>query len=117
EEGVLHVARGVVGRRVERVEVVPLCLDPGTGAYLEADAVEDLLDLAANQRERVQRAQAPPSCRQRDVDGTREIFDQRGVVEPGQARGDRALDAPLGAIGGFADGRAVLGRQAAERLH
>ena len=58
-----------------------------------------------------------PARRQRDVDGAREIFGQRGVVEPGQARADRALDAALGAVGGFADGGAVLGRQAAERLH
>ena len=57
EEGVLHVARGVVGRRVERVEVVPLGLDPRARAHLEAEAEEDLLDLAAHERERVQRAE------------------------------------------------------------
>ena len=56
EEGVLHVARGVIGRGVEGVEVVPLGLDPGPGAHLEAQALEDPLDLPAHEGQRVQRA-------------------------------------------------------------
>ena len=38
EKGVLHVARGVIGRSIERVEVVPLGLDQRSRAHLETRA-------------------------------------------------------------------------------
>ena len=117
EEGVLHVARGVVGRRVQRVEVVPLGLDPRTGADLEAEAQEDVLDLAAHQRQRVQRPQRPAARRQRHVDGARQVFAQALLVEPGQPLGDRLLDLGLGAVGRLADGRALPRGDAPELLH
>jgi hypothetical protein len=117
EERVLHVARGVVGRRVERVEVVPLGLDPGTGAHLEAEAVEDRLDLAPHERQRVQRAERLAARRQRDVDDARQVGGQARLVEGGESFGDRALDARLGAVRGLADRGALRRRELAERLH
>ena len=53
---VLHRARGVVGRDVERLEVVPVVLDLGALGHAEPEAREHADDLALDDRERVQRA-------------------------------------------------------------
>ena len=45
-KGVLHIASGVVGRDVERREVVPLILELWTGRHIEAHAGEDIRYLA-----------------------------------------------------------------------
>ena len=54
EEGVLHVARRVIGRDVERLEVVPLGLDLGTFLDREAEPGEEADDVALDLRDRVQ---------------------------------------------------------------
>src|SRR5262249_34789828 len=56
EERVAQARRGVVHRRVERLEVVPRVLDLGALGDHVAHAEEDLLDLAADLRYRVLRA-------------------------------------------------------------
>jgi hypothetical protein len=117
EEGVLHVAGGVVSGGVEGVEVVPLGLDPGAGADLEAHPGEDLLDLPAHQGERVQRPQplAPP--RQGDVHRALQLPGQLRLAQRAQARLDQALDGALGLVGLGADGAAAVGRHLAQEPH
>ena len=50
---VLHVARGMLRRHVERFEVVVVVLDLGPLEDLVAHAAEDRLDLLADERERM----------------------------------------------------------------
>jgi len=85
-EGVLHVARRVVGRRVEGIEVVPLGLDPGTGAHLEAHAVEDLLDFQPNPRERMQGSRATAAARQGHVQLAFQVGSQASARQIAQSR-------------------------------
>ncbi len=65
---VLHVARRVLGRHVERLEVVPVVLEFGAFDDLVAHAEEDVLDALADLRERVAAAERRDASRQRDVD-------------------------------------------------
>ena len=52
-ERVVHVHRRVVGREVEREEVVPLGLDLGADGHGEPDAAEDLDDLVHHPGDRM----------------------------------------------------------------
>ena len=61
-EGILHVARGVVGRDVERVEVVEFRFDFGTIEHGETHGAEEILDLPLDLRDGVEAAG-------RDADG------------------------------------------------
>ena len=106
-EGVLHVARGVVGRHVQRLEVVPVGLDLRPRADHEPELEEDVLDLAPHLRQRVQRPQPPTARRQRHVDDARQVFAQALLVEPGQPLGDRLLDLGLDAVRRLTDGRTL----------
>ena len=58
EEGVLHRARRVVRREVQRVEVEPLGLDLGALGHLPAHRDEDVLDALLQGGERVARTGA-----------------------------------------------------------
>ena len=78
---------------------------------------EDLFDFAPHQRQRVQRPKPGASSRQRDVDGARQINGQRRFRQGRQPRGNQSFDGCFGAIGRFADGGPVLGRQTPQRLH
>src|SRR5205807_1916505 len=67
-ERVLHVARGMVARDVQRLEVEVVGLDLGPLADREAEAGEDRDDLVVDAREGMERAagRAPP--RQREIE-------------------------------------------------
>ena len=66
---VLHVARGMLGRHVQRVEAVPLVLDLGTFDDREAHAREDVFHAIAHDGQRMPVAERRAAARQRDVDG------------------------------------------------
>src|SRR4029079_15002683 len=68
-ERVLHVARGVLRRHVERFEVVVVVLELGALGDEEAEAQEDRLDALAQQRERMAMADERRPPGQRHVDG------------------------------------------------
>ena len=80
EERVLHLAGRVVGREVERVEVVPLGLDLRSLGHLVAHADEDVDQPLGQRRDRVPGAGRVPVPRQRDVDG---LVDQDPAVPVG----------------------------------
>ena len=67
-ERVLHGPGGMVGRDVQRLEVVPVVLDLRTLHDLVAHPGEDLDDPPLHDRERVQRPGTRPSTRERHVD-------------------------------------------------
>ena len=115
-EGVrLGLGRMVVGR-VERREVVVLELDLGPLGDAEAEADEDVLDLALDLRQQVRRAARHGIARQRHVDGR---LAQRGV-ELAATRAARAAgraarsSAAAHAVQLLAARSAQLGRQLAE---
>src|ERR1700682_1615837 len=93
-ERVGHGARRMVGRDVERGEVVEVVLDLRPLRHLAARTAEDRLDPQPGARHGMERTACGPASRQRDV-------------EP--AGGERALDPlpfePLAATGGGGGGR------------
>ena len=68
EEGVLHLARGVILVEVQGVEVEPLVLELGTLRDLPAHADEDVGDLLLQERDRMPRPDARALRERRDVD-------------------------------------------------
>ena len=71
EERVDLVARRMVGREVERLEVVPVGLDVGPVRHLVAERAEGVLDPAADDRQRVETSHGRDARRERHVDGLR----------------------------------------------
>ena len=67
-ECVLLVARGMIGRRVERVEAMPFIFDVGAIGQREAHAPENLDAAFEHLGEGMQRAAFARCARQRDVD-------------------------------------------------
>ena len=67
-ERVLHVARRMLGRHVERFEVVVVVFDLGAFEHLIAQAREDRLDLLAHDRQRMAMADLRGAAGQGDVD-------------------------------------------------
>ena len=105
--------RRVRRRVVERVEVVEDGLDLGALEDVEAEADEDVLDLAPG---RVSRCRRPDRLRrvagQRDVDAVGdEPRVELGGARARPARLDRASSAAAGLVGGLAHRAALLGRQ------
>ena len=80
-ERVLHVARGMVRRHVERFEVVVVVLDLRALEDLVAHAAEDVLDLLAHPHQRMDAARGMLASGQRDVDaaGRRAAGFERGA--------------------------------------
>ena len=68
-EGVLHVARGMLGGHVERVEAVPVVFGFRPFDDGEAHAAENRFELVADDRQGMPVAEAGPPSGQRDVDG------------------------------------------------
>jgi hypothetical protein len=115
-EGVLHVARGVVARDVQRLEVVPVELDLGTVEHLEAHGGEQVLEFAHDLGDRMQRA----AFDARRAHGGIEALDaarggERGVLQLALARLDGGLELGLDAVGGLSGALALRGRQRRDR--
>ena len=90
---VLHVARGMLGRHVQRVEAVPLVFDLRTFDDGETHAREDGFHAFADERERMAMAERGRAARQRDVDraGWTCARARRDSSERRPARFDRLL--------------------------
>ena len=115
-ERVLHRPRRVVGRDVERREVVVVELDLGALDDVEAHAQEDVLDLAPGLGDQVQVA-----GRQRRVAGQRDVDAvlgqaalELGVLERGRALAEHRLERLAHLVRGLADRAALLRRQVAD---
>ena len=111
-EGVLLVARRVVGGRVERVETMKLVLDFRAVGQRETHPAEDADRLVADQRERVQRSGRYGARRQGDVD-----TGERGMIGEFGERGlfflKRGGDRAAGGVEKLADLGLVLLRHVA----
>ena len=109
-ERVVHRARGMIRRDVERFEVVEVVFDLGPGGHIEAGAPEQRLDAQARARDGMQRAPLFAAPRQRDVDAARQRAPARRARARAAAR--RASSATCSALLRFVDalaGRGPLG--------
>ena len=114
-ERVPQVARRVIRRDVEHLEVGDVVLDLGALVGDEPELLEDRGDLAHRLDARVERAAADRPAGRRDVD---RLGGQAGLelaaAQRGAALGQRRLDGRADRVGDGADLRAVLGRQPAD---
>ena len=108
-EGVLHRAAGVVGRRVERGEVVEVGLDLAAGDDLVADAGEDVAHLADDVVDEVLRADGHAAPGQGDVNGAGgHLLFELGGLELLLLGLERRLDGVADLVGHLADDGALL---------
>ena len=111
-ERVLHGARRMTGREVERLEVVPVGLDLGAFGDLVAQADEHVFELAPDARDRMQVAAHVLARAEREVEpvaGGR----QRGrfTVEDLAPRGVRGFEVGARTRHGLADDGALRSRR------
>ena len=112
-EGVVHRARRMVRREVQRLEVVPVVLDLRAVGELVAQPGEDVGDALERAPDRMQAAARAVDARQGDVDGLgRQARGERGIFERGLARGDGGGERIARPVDRLADALALLGRQA-----
>ncbi|MNV54094.1 hypothetical protein D3C71_1462660 [compost metagenome] len=116
-EGVVHRARRVVRREVQRFEVVPVVFDFRAFGELVTEAAEDLGDALQGTGHRVQATALFATAGQGDVDRFRgQARVQRSVFQHGLAITQRAGQRVTGTVDGFAGGFALIGWQATELL-
>src|SRR5262249_56777555 len=104
------------GRDVERLEVVVLRLDLGPLLDREAEAVEEVDDLALDARDRVQAAARQATTRKRHVEPPAELPVLGGALERLAPRAQERLDALLRRVGPLAGGSAFGRRQRADAV-
>ena len=113
-EGVLHAAAGMVGRRIQGREVVPVGLDLGTGGNHIAKAQEDVADLVGDAVDQMTRADLLRAAGHRDVDcGSVDGSFELGCSELGLALFQRRLDRVANLVHGLANRSALFLRDVA----
>ena len=117
EEGVVHQPRRVLGREIQRREVVEVVLDIRPFGDREAHVGEDGHDLVRHLAHRMDPALGAVAQRQRDVDplGGEPGIERLGL-QLGRTRFERSLDLALQRIERLARLAALLRRQRAEGL-
>ena len=114
-EGVLHVARGMVLRDVERLEVVVVELDLGALGHREAHAGEHVHDLVVHPRQGMEAPGDDAAARERQIGP---IGGQPGppleAVQDHPPALELRLDLGLGQVGLAPHHRPVGGRQAGQ---
>ena len=114
KERVLHVARGMIGREIERLEVVPIRFHFGPRIERVAHLQENLLELAPNDRDRMQVTEGREAGGEGDVEGPLAHLFLRGDL-----RGffvERRFDAIAQLVQRIADGSLLFFRDLFESL-
>ena len=111
EEAVLRVAGGMVGREVQRLEVMAVVLDLRAVGDRVAHTQEDLLDAAPHDRDRMESAPSRAPSGQCDIDllGRAASLDL-ALLEVGRQEGDGLFDLSLGGVGPGAESPPLLRR-------
>ena len=110
-----QVARRVVGRDVEQLEVHEVGLDLRALVHLEAETMEDLAQLPFDGHQGMQMAHRPRTPRSGHVHPLRaQALVKLGTAQPAEPLGHRRLERHAGRVGGRARCRALLGGKAAE---
>ena len=116
-ESVVHGARRMVRREVQRLEVVPVVLDLRPFRQLVAQPAEDAGDALQGAGDRVQASALAVAARQGDVDGFgRQARIQGRVFQQRLALAQRAGQRVAGLVDRFTGGLALVGWQGAELL-
>ena len=116
-ERVVHGARRVMRREVQRFEVVPVVLDLRAVGQLVAQSAENVGDALQRAADRMQPAPRAVPARQRYVDGfAGQARVERGVFQHGFADRQRLADRIARAIDRFAGGLALVGGQCPQLL-
>jgi hypothetical protein len=110
---VLHVARRMIGRHVQGLEVVDVVLDLRPFQYFVAHAGEDVLDLLPHLHQRVHAAHRALARRQRDV---HRAGRRTGGSQGGTAVLERSFDFALEGVDLRAEGPPVLGGERRQRF-
>ena len=101
KERVVLLARGVLGRDVQGVKVVPIALDLGTFGHGKAHVGENRGDLFGHLADGVDRALTARTHRQRNVQPfAAQAFLKRGIGQSGLFTGKRAVDLVLERVEG-----------------
>ena len=119
-EGIVVLPRRMLGRNVQRGEIVEVGLDVGTLGDRESHIGEDLGDLVGHLAHRMNAAlgERPEPNREGDVGALeRELLDGRRLGQLGASCLERLADGGLQAIHHLAIGLALFRRQRSERLH
>ncbi|CDN46047.1 hypothetical protein BN871_KF_00060 [Paenibacillus sp. P22] len=113
-ERVLHIARRMVFRQVERLEVVVVGFDFRSFRDGITEADENILDLLLHLHERMDRARRQPAARQRHVDRLRAQPRIRlGAAVSGAFLFQHGLDRAAHIVRELSDDRTLLGAQRA----
>ena len=116
-EGVLHIARRMIGRNVQGVEVVVFGFDFGTIQHGEAERNEKVLEFPLYARDRMQVAAARTGRRQGEIDPLGvESRTQGGRVELLLPGIERRFELLLGGVEHLADAFALFGRELSHAL-
>jgi uncharacterized heparinase superfamily protein len=111
-EGVVHGARRMVRREVQRLEVVPVVLDLRPFRQLVAQPAEDAGDALQGAGDRMQAGAVAVAARQGDVDGFGgQACIQCRVFQQRLALAQRAGQRVAGLVDRFTGGLALVGRQ------
>jgi len=116
-KSVLLVARGVVGRGVEGVEVEPFGFQLGAFGNGEADFAKEGADLAAGVGERVEEAGRGVGCGEGGVEGRAEAGGEGGGVKAGEGFGEKFFEFLFVLVDEAAGGGFFGGRQGAHDFH
>src|SRR5690606_9104381 len=116
-ERVLRVAGGVLGREVERLEVVAVRLELGAGHDLVAQGGEDVEEPVRDERQQVQPARRRTGAGERDVEAlARELPGDGLALQLLAATLEGGLEGLLLGVDGLAGDAALLGGQRPEAL-
>ena len=117
-ERVLHVAARVVGRRIERLEVVPVRLDVATEVHLETHLAEEVDNLFAHVVKRMRAARRNACTRERGIyKAAFQLLLEGSLVRGLDSLVDCLGDGDLKFVHELAVSRTFLGAERAHLLH
>jgi hypothetical protein len=117
-EGVVHRARRMIRRHVERREVVEILFDLRAVGDIEADRAKDCFDALDRQGDRMQPAGAHTAPGQRDIDplGGEPLLQQR-LAQLRVAQAEQRFHLLLGLVQRLATARLGFAAQRRQRFH
>ena len=114
-ERIVHGARRMIRRNIERLEIMKIILDFRTGGDLKSRLHEDPLDSQARASHRVQAARLLAAARQSHIDGARgKLGAQRLPLQAFAARLQGLVNRGLRFVDLLSGGRPLGGRQLAQ---
>ncbi len=112
-KGIVHGARRMILRDIQRFEIMKVILDFGSRDHLESGLGKDALDPQARARHRMHAARLLTAARQRHIDGALgKLPRHRRLLEADPMHLERGLDRRLRIVDALARGRTLGGGRA-----